>query len=107
MNEGVNYIGRQVESIRTSLYVCTSCSRSFTIPFNDQGDGVGECERCGCTSYTIKEGRKWGTRHRFWKDWVKSLYRLDDTNRVTPETMNCFYEPSELPEYLNIRESEA
>lgn len=96
------FIGRQVLGVHTTRYACTSCHRGFTVPRNESADGIGECEYCGCTSYTISVGRVWGPRHRFWNDWVKSLYLLDSDNRITRETLNCFIPcvAEELPQYL-------
>ena len=100
------FIGRQVLGVHTTRYVCTSCHRGFTVPRNESGDGIGECDHCGCTSYTLAVGRSWGPRHRFWKDWVKSLFSLDSDNRITRQTLDCFIPDvaEELPRYLILAE---
>lgn len=96
-----SFVGRRVKAISTTRYTCHGCKRGFSVPLNEGGDGIGECEHCGCTSYTISDGRPWGPRHRFWNDWVRSQYRLDEEDRVTRETMFCFSGMEhELPKHL-------
>lgn len=93
---------------KSYVFTCTSChSWQGRIPqFWGQDLGKGyQCEKCGCTSVNIREGRPYGSKSKAW-EWVKpefeKLWRFvipyDMDTVITKPTLEEMRELAKCPE---------
>jgi hypothetical protein len=78
---------------RSTVVVCAHCRAwygrlpAFMGDCLDKGD---YCERCGCTSFTVRPGRPYGPRSRDWGDIVerwKELYPIISQDEFLKELL--------------------
>lgn len=95
--------GQAVSKAYTTKMTCLSCKASFVILKGCELE-CGGCDKFGNTSFRMSEGRAWGRRHRFWKDWVRSVWYLTEDDKITHQTIALFEnEPEEIHDYLFIK----
>lgn len=73
-------------SVKTYVLHCYSCKRWVgRMPQWDNGElGHGwQCEHCGNTSTTTREGRPFGPRYRYWQSLVDEFADYERLNMLT------------------------
>lgn len=58
----------------STVWTCSSCGAwAGRFPKFLDDDGFWQCDKCGCTSVNIKEGRPYGPKSKDW-DWIKKKF---------------------------------
>lgn len=70
--------------VKSTVEVCASCGKwACRYPDFVGNEGFWECERCGCTSVKIRDGRPYGPKSKDWglvKSWFEEFFP-----DITPE----------------------
>lgn len=62
-------------SAESNVMTCASCGTWYErYPAFMDGDSKGDqCDRCGCTSFKVREGRPYGPKSKDWK-WILEAF---------------------------------
>lgn len=65
----------QLLSVKSEVLICASCHAWYSrFPIFLDGDSKGDqCDKCGCTSFIVREGRSYGPKSKQWK-WIEKEF---------------------------------
>jgi rRNA maturation endonuclease Nob1 len=60
---------KYVVKVYSYVYKCASCNTFYSrLPVWDGLDKGDQCDKCGCTSFSVTQGRPYGPKSRQWPD---------------------------------------
>jgi len=64
-----------VKSLRSVVYRCASCHTwVWRTPYILSELGEWRCEKCGCSSVILNEGRKYGPKSKEWENFLRIVW---------------------------------
>lgn len=69
------FLARHVRAIKSTVITCNACGHWLgRVPlYESEGDKGDCCDRCGCTSVRLRNGRPFGPRYRYWPALIERL----------------------------------
>lgn len=72
-------------AIKSTVWTCNHCKAWICrVPQWCGDDGIGECDKCGCTSIVGRDGRPFGPMSQWWEIYVKHFREFVDLGMFDP-----------------------
>jgi len=83
--QAIKYID-SIQSFKTEVYRCFRCRGWYArAPVGALGADHSQCERCGCTSFSIDPGRPIGRKSKWWDIWHAEILSWIEADAIEYE----------------------